>query len=153
MLALLIFFYHSHNNLSFYLVSRLCFFDNKLSYQFFIYSKKNYKTPILSIQLELSIAYCIIFAHVPKVNFVSTSFSISNSNIIKADSFLHETMTTIAKIWFILKTNIFNVPIMTKFILMHLLSWYQFLLKYLFYCTLAFITHTNTRLNKIEDVI
>ena len=35
LLALLIFFYHFHNNLSLYLVSRLCFFDNKLCYSFF----------------------------------------------------------------------------------------------------------------------
>ena len=35
LLALLIFFYHFHNNLSLYSVSRLCFFDNKLCYSFF----------------------------------------------------------------------------------------------------------------------
>ena len=49
LLALLIFLYHFHNNLLLYLVSRLCFFDNKLiqrscsqrnfTHSFFIYNK------------------------------------------------------------------------------------------------------------------
>ena len=43
-----------------YLVSRLCFFDNKLiqwicARSFFIYNKKKYKTPFLSTKLELFI--------------------------------------------------------------------------------------------------
>ena len=55
LLALLIFLYHFHNNLLLYLVSRLCFFDNKLNQQnciqrscthlFFIYNKKIIKHP------------------------------------------------------------------------------------------------------------
>ena len=60
LLAVLIFLYCSDNlllflNLLLYLVSHLCFFDNKFSHSFFIYSKKNYKTPFLSIKLELFI--------------------------------------------------------------------------------------------------
>ena len=55
LLALLTFFNHFHNTLLLYLVSRLCFFDNKLCYSFFVYNKKNYKTPILSNKLELFI--------------------------------------------------------------------------------------------------
>ena len=55
LLALLIFLYYFYNNLLLYLVSHLCFFDNKFSHSFFIYSKKNYKTPFLSIKLELFI--------------------------------------------------------------------------------------------------
>ena len=45
-------------NLLHYLVSHQCFFDNKFShcFLFFIYdNKKNYKTPFLSIKLELFI--------------------------------------------------------------------------------------------------
>ena len=55
LLALLIFLYRFHNNLLPYLVSHLCFFDNKFSHSFFIHNNKNYKTPILSIKLELFI--------------------------------------------------------------------------------------------------
>ena len=55
LLALLIFLYRFHYSLLLYLVSRLCFFDNKFSHSLFIYSKKNYKTPFLSTKLELYI--------------------------------------------------------------------------------------------------
>ena len=57
---------------------------------------------------------CIIFTHIPKMNSVSISFNINNRNIIKTHSFLHYIMTTIAKIWFILKTNIFKIAIVTN---------------------------------------
>ena len=83
-------FYRLHNNLSLYLVSSLCFFDNKLCSSFFMYNKKNYKTPILSIKLEL---FIMIIAspkvNSPKVNSTSTFFNISNSKIVKTNSFLH----------------------------------------------------------------
>ena len=52
--ALLLFLYCFHNNILLYLVLHLCFFDNKSTHSFFIYSK-NYKTPFLSIKLELFI--------------------------------------------------------------------------------------------------
>ena len=55
LLTFLISLYHIHNNLLLYLVSRFCFFDNKLNQLFFKYNKKIYKTPILSIKLELFI--------------------------------------------------------------------------------------------------
>ena len=56
-LTLLNSFYRFHNNLSHYLVSCLCFSDNKLCYSFFIHNnnKEIYKTPISSIKLELFI--------------------------------------------------------------------------------------------------
>ena len=55
LLALLFFLYRFYNNLLIILVSLLCCFDNKLFHSFFIYRKQNYKMPILSIKLELSI--------------------------------------------------------------------------------------------------
>ena len=57
---------------------------------------------------------CIIFAHIEKMNSVSTSFNINNRNIIKSHSFLHYLVTTIAKIRFILKTNISKIPIVAN---------------------------------------
>ena len=80
--------YHFDNNLLLYLVSLLCFSDNKLNHSLFIYNKKNYKTPFLLTKLELLIiVYCIIIAHIPKVNSISTSFNINNSKIIKPIAF------------------------------------------------------------------
>ena len=87
LLAVLIFIYHSHNNLLLYLVSHIFLFDNKFSHSFFIYSKKIIKHLFLSIKLKIHYINCIIFAHIPKVISINTSFSINNSNIIKTDSF------------------------------------------------------------------
>ena len=72
-------------------------------------------------------------------------------------------MTTIAKIWLILKSNIFKMPIMTNItFLMHLFYYHQFLQIYQFYRIVVFIcclliaffrlvTHANTHLNKLVD--
>ena len=49
------FFSRFDNNLSLYLLSFFCFFDSKLCNSFFINNTKKYKTPILSIKLELFI--------------------------------------------------------------------------------------------------
>ena len=82
LLALLIFLYYFHNNLLLYLVSNLSFFNNKFCHSFFIISWKNYKAPSFTNQIRIvHCAKCIIFAHIPKVKSVSTSFDISNSNI------------------------------------------------------------------------
>ena len=65
LLALLISLYQFHNNLLLYLVSRLGF-----------------------IRI-VHYVNCIIFGHILKINSVSTSFNINNSNTIKTHNFLH----------------------------------------------------------------
>ena len=87
LLALLIFLYRFHNNILLYLVSHLCFFDNTFSHSFFVHSKKNYKTPFLSIRIVYYVN-CIIFADIPKKNSVGTFININNSKTIKTHSFL-----------------------------------------------------------------
>ena len=78
-----------------------------------------------------------------------------NSNIIKIHSFLHKIMTTIAKIWFIVKSFYLKNTNNGKYhtLLMHLFYLYQFLLKYLFYHILAFILHAKIHLRKFVDSI
>ena len=109
LLALLIFIYHFHDNLLLYLVSiYLCFFDNNFSHwsftqwncihSFLYIIKKIQHAPFFIQIIIIHYVYCIIFAHLPKVNSVITSFNGNNSNIIKINSFLHQIMTTIAKI-------------------------------------------------------
>ena len=86
----LIFLYHFHNNLLLFLVSRLCFSDNKSNHSF-LYIIKKIKKHFFSLSQIRIVHYanCIIFAHISKANSVSTSFHINNSNIIKTHSFLH----------------------------------------------------------------
>ena len=96
--APLISLYYFYNNLLLYLVSSIHYFN------------------------------CIIFAHIPKMNSLSIYFNINNSNIIKTHSFLHQIMTTIAKIPSILKTNVFKIPIVTNITYFVLLT--SILLKY-----------------------
>ena len=60
------------------------------SFSFYILIRKDYKTLFLSIILGIThYANCIIFAHIPKMNSVSTSFEIKYSKIIQTHSFLH----------------------------------------------------------------
>ena len=88
--AFSIFLYHFHNKLLLYLVSRFCFSDNKSSHSIFIYNKKKLQNTFFINQIRIVYyANCIIFALIPKVNFVSTSLNINNSNIMKTYSFLH----------------------------------------------------------------
>ena len=48
------------------------------------------------------------------MNSLMTSLNRNNSSIIKIHKFLYYIMTAIAKIWFILKTNIFKLTIVTN---------------------------------------
>ena len=80
LLALLIFLHRFHNNILLYLVSHLCFFDNNFSHSFLIYSKKIIKHLFYQSSQNCYFANCIIFANIPKVSSVSTSFNINNSN-------------------------------------------------------------------------
>ena len=99
LLAVLIFFYYFHINLLLYLVSHLCFFDSNFlqwnciqrssTLSFFIQNKKITKHPFYRAIRSVHYANCIIFTHISKVNFVSTSFNINNSDIFKTHSLLH----------------------------------------------------------------
>ena len=79
----LFFFYHSHNNLLLYhlFVSLIIGFFHRLIHFLYIYKKNLQNT--LSIDWIRMIHYsnCIIFAHIPKMNSVSTAFNIDNSSI------------------------------------------------------------------------
>ena len=86
---LIIFLYHFHNNLLFYLVSHLCFFDNKFCYSSFIHNKKNAILFFFHLDYNYSLCLRIIFAHIPRVNSAISSFNRSNTNIIKICCFLH----------------------------------------------------------------
>ena len=81
LLALLFFRYHFHNNLVLYLVSLLCFFDNTFS------QKQLQNTLFINRIRIIHYVNCIVFAHIPKVSSVSTSFNINNGSIIKTNSF------------------------------------------------------------------
>ena len=91
LLAVLIFFYHFHNNILLYLVSLLGFFDNRLNQHsrvFLCIIKNVIKYPFYESS-QNHYVNCIIFAPIPKINSVSTSLNINNSNIIKTHSFFH----------------------------------------------------------------
>ena len=86
--ALLIFLYNFYNNLLLYLISRLCFFDNKSNQRSFTHPFLYIiKTPFISQIRAIHYVNCMIFSHIPKMNSVSTSFNINNTNIIKTHSF------------------------------------------------------------------
>ena len=111
----LVFLYHFCNNLFalFYhiFVFLIVSFFNGAAFNGVVLNKKITNTLFIN---QIRIVYdadCIIFAYIPKENSVSTSFNINNSNITKIHSFLYQIMTAIAKIWFILKNNVFKIPI------------------------------------------
>ena len=99
LLALLIFLYHFHNSFLLYLVAHLCFFWIisffirvaliGIAFTHFLHIIKKLSNTFFVDKIRIvHYANCIIFAHISKVNSVSTSFNINNSNIIK-NSFLH----------------------------------------------------------------
>ena len=73
----------------------------------YIKLKKNYNAQFLTYIRIIHYVYDIIFAHVPKVDSIITSFNRNNF-------FLHKIMTVIAKMWFILKTTIFKIPVVAN---------------------------------------
>ena len=50
LLLLLIFIFYFHYNLLLFLVSQVCFFDNKSLHLLFIHSEKNYSVPVFEYQ-------------------------------------------------------------------------------------------------------
>ena len=86
-LCLLIFLSHFHNNLLLYLVLHICFLIITCINHFLYTNKKIQNTVFINQIRIVHYANRIIFAHIPKVNSVSISFNISNSNIIKTHSF------------------------------------------------------------------
>ena len=94
LIAFLIFLYHFHNSLLLNLVSHLCFFIfliiSCITHLLYIIKNKTKKLQNTSFIIQTRIihyVYRIIFAHVPKVNSLITSFKRNNSNIIKMYSF------------------------------------------------------------------
>ena len=96
-----------------------------------------------------------LFGHVPKMNSIIISFNWNNSNIIKVHSFLHEIMTTIAKIWFILNSFIEKIPIMTNYIFFWFI-WFINISSFWSIYPIIFIVliiHTYIHLRKLVDSI
>ena len=104
------------------------------------------------------------------MNSVNTFFNIDNSNIIKTllalNSFLHYIMTTIAKIWFMLKSNIFKIPIATnihsfdKLVLLtsipsqiSFLSYSSIFIRYLQLAFFIRLIHTKYHLEKLANKV
>ena len=85
-LSLLISLYHFYNILWSYLVLFLCFFDNKLFHLFLNIIEIIMTHFFLFFFFSL---FCIIFAHIPKINSKITSFNRNNCSIIENHSFLH----------------------------------------------------------------